>query len=92
LVGLVQQMESSGGVSGDLATDLQRGLSDLTQGLDRGDGGAVLHALGYMRDKVDKGLEHGDISSASAQQLDDAILRLESLVGGNDQQGDQGGD
>jgi serine/threonine-protein kinase len=92
LVGLVQQMESSGGVSGDLATDLQRGLSDLTQGLDRGDGGAVLHALGYMRDKVDKGLEHGDISSASAQQLDNAILRLESLVGGNDQQGDQGGD
>lgn len=92
LVGLVQQLESSGGVSGGLAADLQGGLNDVTQGLARGDNGEVLHALGHLREKVGKGLEHGDVSSASAQQLDEAILRLEFLVGGNDQQGDQGGD
>ena len=58
--------------------------------LDEGDGEKVLEELGKLQDKVDKGLDHGEISSEDAERLDQAIQALASAVDANNQEGDEG--
>ena len=91
LVGLVQELSSSGAVDEHLARDLQHGMDEITQVLNEGDAGKVLDSLGGLQDKVDKGLEHGDISSEDAQRLDEAIQALAAAVDASTGSGDEGG-
>ncbi len=92
LTGLVQELVSSGAVDEHLAGDLQHGVDDVGRAFGEGDAGKVLDALGRLQDKVDKGLEHGEISSEDAQRLDEAIQALAAAVDGNAGSGDEGGD
>ena len=82
LIGLVQELVSSGAVDEHLAGDLQHGVDDVGRAFGEGDAGKVLDALGRLQDKVDKGLEHGEISSEDAQRLDEAIQALAAAVDG----------
>ena len=88
LIGLVQELGSSVAVDEHVAKDLQHGVDEVVRALDEGDGGNVLDALGSLQDKVDKGLEHADISAEDAQRLSEAIQGLASAIGVNDEQGD----
>jgi hypothetical protein len=90
LIGLVDELGSSGAVDDHLARDLQHGVDEIVGALDEGDGGKVLDELGKLQDKVDKGLEHGEISAEDAQRLDEAIQGLASAVDANSQDGDEG--
>ena len=92
LVGLVQELSSSGAVDDHLARDLQHGLDEIVQALDEGDPGKTLDALGRLQDKVDKGLEHGEISSEDAQRLDEAIRALAAAVDASAGSGGEGDD
>jgi serine/threonine-protein kinase len=90
LIGLVEGLGSSGAVGDDLARDLQDGVDQIVGALDEGDGGKMLDELGRLQDKVDKGLDHGEISADSAQRLEEAIQGLASAVDANHEEGDEG--
>ena len=75
-------------MDGHLVEDLQHDVDEVVRALDQGDGGKVSDSLGRLQDHVDNGVEHGDISSADAQRLDQAIQALSSAVGDNNDQGD----
>ena len=93
LIGLVQELGSSGAVDEHLARDLQHGVDEVGRGRSsEGDAGKVLDSLGRLQDKVDKGLEHGEISSEDAQRLDEAIQALAAAVDASAGSGDEGGD
>ncbi len=92
LTGLVQELVSSGAVDDHLARDLQHGVDDVGRALSEGDAGRVLDSLGGLQDEVDKGLEHGEISSKDAQRLDEAIKALAAAVDSSAGSGDEGGD
>ena len=67
----------------------------MVRALEQGDSGKALDELGRLQDKVDEGLDKGEISAEDAQRLDDAIQGLASAVSaGEDQSGgeDGGGD
>ena len=84
LIGLIDELGSSGAVDGHLAKDLEHGTDEVVRALDGGDGDKVLDALGGLQDKVDKGLDKGEISSEDAQRLGDAIQALATEIGAND--------
>lgn len=90
LIGLVDELGSSGAVDEHLAKDLQHGVDEILGSLDEGDGGKVLDELGRLQDKVDNGLEHGEISTEDAQRLDEAIQALVSAVDTGGGEGDEG--
>jgi hypothetical protein len=75
-----------------LARDLQHGMDEIAGALSAGDAGKVVDSLGRLQDKVDKGLEHGEISSEDAQRLDGAIQELASAVDASAGSGNEGGD
>ena len=75
-----------------LAKDLQHGVDDVGRALSEGDPGRALDSLGRLQDKVDKGLEHGEISTDDAQRLDEAIQALAAAVDASAGSGDEGGD
>ena len=91
LIGLVDELGSSGAVEGHLAKDLEHGVDEVTRALEEGDAGKAQDALGRLQEKVDKGLDKGEISADDAQRLDDAIDGLASaLEAGQGQQGGEG--
>jgi len=92
LLGLVQELISSSAVDEHLARDLQHGIDDVGRALSEGDPGRTLDSLGRLQDEVDKGLEHGEISTDDAQRLDEAIQALAAAVDASAGSGDQGGD
>jgi hypothetical protein len=92
LVGLVQELVSSSAVDEHLARDLQHGLDEIASAFGEGDPGKVLDSLGRLQDKVEKGVEHGEISTDDAQRLDDAIQALAAAVDASAGSGDEGGD
>ena len=93
LIGLVDELGSSGAVEEHLAGDLEHGMDEVVRALEQGDGGKVMDALGGLQDKVDKGLDKGEISAEDAQRLDDAIQELAiGLSAGGDQSGGEDGD
>ena len=60
--------------------------------LEQGDGEKVMDALGGLQDKVDEGLDKGEISAGDAQRLSDAIQGVASAVSaGADQSGGEDG-
>ena len=63
-----------------LAKDLEHGVDEVTRALEEGDAGKAQDALGRLREKVDKGLDKGEISADDAQRLDDAIDGLASAL------------
>jgi serine/threonine-protein kinase len=91
LIGLVDELGASGAVEGHLAGDLEHGMDEVLRALEQGDSGKAVDALGRLQDKVDKGLDKGEISSEDAQRLDDAIQELATaLSAGGDQRGEDG--
>jgi hypothetical protein len=84
LIGLVDELGASGAVEGHLARDLEHGMDQVLRALEQGDGGKALDALGRLQDKVDKGLDKGEISAEDAQRLDDAIQALATAIGASD--------
>ena len=84
LIGLIEELGSSGAVEGHLAKDLEHGSDEIVRALDSGDGEKALDALGRLQDKVDKGLDKGEISAEDAQRLDDAIDTLATAIGASD--------
>ena len=90
LFGLVDGLVSSGDVEDHLARDLEHGVDEIAEALDEGDGGKVLDELGGLQEKVDKGLDHGEISETDAQRLDEAIQALASAVESSDDEDDEG--
>jgi hypothetical protein len=89
MIGLLSELGSSEAVDDHLARDLQHGAEEVQRALEDGDGEAILRALEHLRDKVEKGLERGEITPADAQRLDEAIGALASTVG-EDQDADEG--
>jgi hypothetical protein len=93
LIGLVDELGSSGAVEGHLAKDLEHGTDQVVRALEQGDTGKVMDELGRLQDQVDEGLDKGEISAEDAQRLDDAIQGLASaLSAGEDQGGGEEGD
>ena len=91
LFGLVDGLVSSGAVEDHLARDLEHGVDKVVEALEAGDGGKALDELGRLQEKVDKGLEHGEISAEDAERLDVAIKELASAVeSGDDDEEDEG--
>lgn len=90
LVGVVGELESSGVLGGRLARDLQHGVDAVIRALDKGDGEDVLRSLAEMQDKLDQGLERGEISPEEAHLVSDAIRQLASTIGESAGQGDEG--
>jgi serine/threonine-protein kinase len=84
LIGLIDEFGSSGAVEGHLAKDLEHGTDEVVRALDGGDDDKALDALSRLQDKVDKGLDKGEISSEDAHRLGDAISRLATAIGAND--------
>ncbi len=84
LIGLVDELGSSGAVEGHLAKDLEHGIDEVGRALDSGDDEKALDALGRLQDKVDKGLDKGEISAEDAQRLEDAIQPLATAIAAND--------
>ena len=66
----------------------------MVRALEQGDSGKAMDALGRLQDKVDKGLDKGEISAEDAQRLDDAIQELATAVSAGEDQsgGEDGGD
>ena len=63
----------------------------MVRALEQGDGEKVMDTLGRLQDKVDKGLDKGEISAEDAQRLSDAIQELATaLSAGGDQSGEDG--
>ena len=93
LIGLVDELGSSGAVEEHLARDLEHGTDEVVRALEQGDAEKVMDALGGLQDKVDKGLDKGEISAADAQRLNDAIQGVASAVsaGGDQSGGEDGG-
>ena len=93
LVGLVDELGSSGAIEEHLARDLEHGTDQVVRALEQGDGEKVMDALGGLQDKVDEGLDKGEISAADAQRLSDAIQGVASAVsaGGDQSGGEDGG-
>jgi len=92
LVGLVDELGSSGAVEEHLARDLEHGTDQVVRALEQGDGEKVMDELGGLQDKVDEGLDEGEISAGDAQRLSDAIQGVASAVAvGEDQGGGEGG-
>jgi hypothetical protein len=93
LVGLVDELGSSGAIEEHLARDLEHGTDQVVRALEQGDGEKVMDALGGLQDKVDEGLDKGEISAADAQRLSDAIQEVASAVsaGGDQSGGEDGG-
>lgn len=90
LIGLVDELGSSGAVEDHLARDLQNGVDEIVGAFDDGDGGKVLDELGRLQDKLDKGLDRGQIAAEDAQRLDEAIQGLAAAVDVNHEEGDEG--
>jgi len=91
-VGLVDELGSSGAVEEHLARDLEHGTDQVVRALEQGDGEKVMDELGGLQDKVDEGLDEGEISAGDAQRLSDAIQGVASAVAvGEDQGGGEGG-
>jgi len=88
LVGIVEDLESSGAVDGRLAKDLQHGVDEVVRALDKGDGEKVLRSLGEIRDRLDRGVERGEISPEDAHRVSDAVQNLASAIGGNAEEDD----
>ena len=64
----------------------------MVRALEQGDGEKVMDELGGLQDKVDEGLDKGEISAEDAQRLSDAIQGVASAVSaGEDQSGGEGG-
>ena len=84
LLGLIDELDSAGSVEGHLANDLEHGSDEIVRALEDGDGDKALDALGRLQDKVDKGIDKGEISSEDAQRLADAIDGLSTAIGAND--------
>ena len=65
----------------------------MVRALEQGDGEKVMDALAELQDKVDKGLDEGEISAGDAQRLSDAIQGVASSVsaGGDQSGGEDGG-
>ena len=80
LIGLLDELSTSGTVEGHLAKDLEHGADEVIRALDEGDGKRILDALGRLSDKVDKGLDKGEISAEDAQRVQDAIDDLATAV------------
>lgn len=90
LIGLVDELRSSGAVDEHLAGDLQHGVDEVVRALDEGDTGELFDELAKLQDNVEKGLEHGEISPEDAQRLAEAIQGLASTVEAGDGEGDEG--
>ena len=88
LLGVIEELSASGAVDDHLAKDLQHGVDGITRALDDGDAGKTVDALGRLQDKVDKGLEHGEIAAEDAQRLNDAIEGLAAALNANGGEGD----
>jgi hypothetical protein len=92
LIGLVDELGSSGAIEEHLARDLEHGTDQVVRALEQGDGEKVMDELGRLQDKVDEGLDKGEISAEDAQRLGDAIQGVASAVSaGEDQSGGEGG-
>jgi serine/threonine-protein kinase len=93
LIGLVDELGSSGAVEGHLAKDLEHGTDQVVRALEQGDSGKAFDEVGRLQDKVHEGLDKDEISADDAQRLDDAIQGLASaLSAGEDQSGGEDGD
>jgi serine/threonine protein kinase len=85
------------GLDGHVADDIDRGVGDVLHQLDEGDLDKASEAVGKLQEHVRDALEHGDLSSADAVRLEQAINRLASAIarsagssgdGGNGGEGD----
>jgi serine/threonine-protein kinase len=93
LIGLVDELGSSGAVEGHLAKDLEHGTDQVVRALEQGDSGKAFDEVGRLQDKVHEGLGKDEISADDAQRLADAIQGLASaLSAGEDQSGGEDGD
>lgn len=52
----------------------------------------ALDPLGWLQDKVEKGVEHSETSTDDAQRLDEAVRALAAAVETSAGSGDEGGD
>jgi eukaryotic-like serine/threonine-protein kinase len=85
LTGLVGELVSSGSVDEHLARDLQHSMDEVVRALSRSDAEKAMDALGHLHDSVERGIDHGEISSEDAGRLDEAIQVLATALGSGEQ-------
>jgi hypothetical protein len=85
---LVAELGSSGALGEHLAKDLQHGVERVQRALEEGDGEGLLDALGHLQDKVEKGLDRGEIAPEDARRLDEATRELASTVDADSDESD----
>ena len=87
MVGLINDVISSGSVGEHLVRDLQRGEEEVVRALQEGDVEKARDELGRLQEKLAKGVDHSEISPEDAQRVDDAIQVLAATLGAEAEQG-----
>ncbi len=80
LLALTQQLSDAGAIDHKLASDIQHAVREVVNGHGHGDEGDATKTLDELKDKISEAANNGQLSAANAQQLTDAIDRLEQTL------------
>ncbi|MDP9301578.1 MAG: serine/threonine protein kinase [Actinomycetota bacterium] len=80
LLALTQQLQDAGAIDHHLAQDIQHAVDEVVNGQGHGHEGDASHTLSDLKDKISEAADQGTLSAADAQQLTDAIDRLEQTL------------
>jgi hypothetical protein len=83
LVGAIEDARASGELSGDQADALREHATAIGEAYLAGDRSALHAAVGDLTERLARGVASGDVSTAAAASIDDALDRLVLAMSGS---------